>query len=196
MLLLIPYPVINPILVNIGPLPIRWYALAYIVGIISGWAYVRHLVGKDSLWGNGGAPKPGEHRRSRRLCRASASFSAAASAMCSSIICRSISPIRSRFSPSGRAACRFTAASSAPCSASSCFARRAACRFCGSMDVDGAVVPIGLALGRLANFIKPELWGRPTDVPWAMIFPGADGRRAIQASSMKRRSKAWSCSSF
>src|SRR3984957_9506783 len=51
MLLLIPYPVINPILVNIGPLPIRWYALAYIVGIISGWAYVRHLVGKDSLWG-------------------------------------------------------------------------------------------------------------------------------------------------
>jgi phosphatidylglycerol:prolipoprotein diacylglycerol transferase len=34
-------------------------------------------------------------------------------------------------------------------------------------------VPWGLLLGRLANFIKPELWGRPTDVPWAVIFPGA-----------------------
>ena len=35
------------------------------------------------------------------------------------------------------------------------------------------MVPIGLFLGRIANFIKPELWGRETDVPWAMVFPGA-----------------------
>jgi len=34
-------------------------------------------------------------------------------------------------------------------------------------------VPIGLFLGRIANFIKPELWGRPTDVPWAIVFPEA-----------------------
>jgi phosphatidylglycerol:prolipoprotein diacylglycerol transferase len=40
-------------------------------------------------------------------------------------------------------------------------------------DVSAAAVPIGLFLGRIANFIKPELWGRPTDVPWAMVFPGA-----------------------
>ena len=33
-------------------------------------------------------------------------------------------------------------------------------------------MPIGLFLGRIANFIKPELWGRETDVPWAMVFPG------------------------
>ena len=33
--------------------------------------------------------------------------------------------------------------------------------------------PIGLFLGRLANFINGELWGRPSDVPWAMVFPGA-----------------------
>jgi phosphatidylglycerol:prolipoprotein diacylglycerol transferase len=38
-------------------------------------------------------------------------------------------------------------------------------------DVTAAVTPIGLFLGRLANFINGELWGRPTDVPWAMIFP-------------------------
>src|SRR5579875_4033226 len=43
-------------------------------------------------------------------------------------------------------------------------------------DVCAAAVPIGLFLGRIANFIKPELWGRPTDVPWAMIFPGSDGQ--------------------
>jgi phosphatidylglycerol---prolipoprotein diacylglyceryl transferase len=39
-------------------------------------------------------------------------------------------------------------------------------------DITCAVAPIGLFLGRLANFVNGELWGRPTDVPWAMIFPG------------------------
>src|SRR4029077_20438151 len=38
-------------------------------------------------------------------------------------------------------------------------------------DVTCAVGPIGLFLGRLANFVNGELWGRPTDVPWAMVFP-------------------------
>jgi phosphatidylglycerol:prolipoprotein diacylglycerol transferase len=43
-------------------------------------------------------------------------------------------------------------------------------------DGVGCVVPIGLCLGRLANFINGELWGRPApDVPWAMVFPGTDG---------------------
>lgn len=56
------------------------------------------------------------------------------------------------------------------------FARRAGVPVLSVMDVTAASVPIGLALGRLANFIKPELWGRPTDVPWAMIFPGSDGQ--------------------
>ena len=38
-------------------------------------------------------------------------------------------------------------------------------------DVTTAVAPIGLFLGRIANFINGELWGRPTSVPWAMVFP-------------------------
>ena len=56
------------------------------------------------------------------------------------------------------------------------FARRVGVPVLAVMDPTAASVPIGLALGRLANFIKPELWGRPTDVPWAMIFPGSDGQ--------------------
>jgi phosphatidylglycerol:prolipoprotein diacylglycerol transferase len=41
-------------------------------------------------------------------------------------------------------------------------------------DYVSVAVPMGMLLGRLANFINGELWGRPTDVPWAMVFPGAD----------------------
>ena len=41
------------------------------------------------------------------------------------------------------------------------------------LDLTSLVAPVGIFLGRIANFIRPELWGRPTDVPWAMVFPGA-----------------------
>ncbi len=54
----IPYPVINPVLVNIGPLPIRWYALAYIAGLVLGWLYARMLVARESLWN--GTPHPSD----------------------------------------------------------------------------------------------------------------------------------------
>src|SRR3954470_13809649 len=53
--LLIPYPDIDPVLVHIGPLAIRWYALAYIFGILIGWAYARAIVRSNALWG-GKAP--------------------------------------------------------------------------------------------------------------------------------------------
>jgi len=56
------------------------------------------------------------------------------------------------------------------------FARRHSTPFLALTDIVCAAAPIGLLLGRLANFINGELWGRPTDVPWAMIFPNAPDR--------------------
>ena len=43
------------------------------------------------------------------------------------------------------------------------------------LDLCSLAAPIGIFFGRIANFIRPELWGRPTDVPWAVVFPGTDG---------------------
>src|SRR5215472_13148875 len=48
---IIPYPAINPVLISIGPFAVRWYALAYIVGIITGWFYARAIIASDRLWG-------------------------------------------------------------------------------------------------------------------------------------------------
>ncbi|HEY4370949.1 MAG TPA: prolipoprotein diacylglyceryl transferase [Burkholderiales bacterium] len=53
------------------------------------------------------------------------------------------------------------------------FARVHKIGFWSVMDFIAPSVPLGLAFGRLGNFINGELWGRPTDVPWAMIFPQA-----------------------
>ena len=63
------------------------------------------------------------------------------------------------------------AASPAASSPSSCSRCRRDIPMLSLGDVTAAVAPIGLFLGRIANFINGELWGRPTDVPWAMVFP-------------------------
>ena len=53
------------------------------------------------------------------------------------------------------------------------YCRRRGLRYWGVMDFVAPLVPLGLAAGRLGNFINGELWGRPTDLPWAMVFPQA-----------------------
>src|SRR6187549_1344200 len=50
-LLVIPYPVIDPVALQIGPVSIRWYGLAYMAGILLGWLYGRYLVSRPELWG-------------------------------------------------------------------------------------------------------------------------------------------------
>jgi len=54
------------------------------------------------------------------------------------------------------------------------FARKHNLRWLELTDFIAPLVPPGLAFGRLGNFINGELWGRPTNVPWAMIFPNVD----------------------
>ena len=52
----IPFPAIDPVAIEIGPFAVRWYALAYIAGILTGWWYALKLVRNDALWG--GKPGP------------------------------------------------------------------------------------------------------------------------------------------
>ena len=59
--------------------------------------------------------------------------------------------------------------------ASALFSYRNKISLIGLVDLSAAVAPIALFLGRIANFIKPELYGRVTDVPWSFIFPESDG---------------------
>lgn len=55
------------------------------------------------------------------------------------------------------------------------FARRQGLSFWQVSDFIAPLVPLGLALGRLGNFINGELWGRVSTLPWAMVFPHSDG---------------------
>src|SRR3712207_3314291 len=50
-LLALPFPAIDPIAIAVGPLAVRWYALAYIAGFVGGWLYARRLAAESTLWG-------------------------------------------------------------------------------------------------------------------------------------------------
>lgn len=75
------------------------------------------------------------------------------------------------------------------------FAHKKRLGFFTVSDFIAPLIPLGLAAGRLGNFINGELWGRPTDVPWAMIFPqSGDGLPRHRPSSTNWAWKASSCS--
>ncbi len=75
------------------------------------------------------------------------------------------------------------------------FARSRRKRWLDVTDFVAPLVPLGLAAGRLGNFINGELWGRPTDLPWGMVFPRTRApSRAIRRSSISSVSRACCCS--
>jgi phosphatidylglycerol:prolipoprotein diacylglycerol transferase len=166
----IPYPAINPILISIGPLAIRWYALAYIVGIIAGWFYARAIIKSERLWGG---PAPFTvldfddfvvwitlgiilGGRTGYVLFYNLPHFAAHPVEIFQIWTGGMS------FHGGVAGCIVAVI---------LFAWRQRIPTLSLGDVTCAVAPIGLFLGRIANFINGELWGRPTDVPWAMVFP-------------------------
>ena len=173
--LLIAYPIIDPVLVHIGPLPIRWYALAYIGGLIGGWAAARWLVARPRLWGT-------------RVHPTLLSIDDLVVYIALGIILGGRLGYILFYNPGyflahplemlivWQGGMSFHGGLIGAAVAMIVFARRNGVRLDAVTDPVAAVVPIGLFLGRVANFIKPELWGRPTDVAWAMIFPGSDGQ--------------------
>ncbi len=173
--LLIAYPVIDPVLVHLGPLPIRWYALAYIGGILAGWAGVRTLVARDRLWGARAHPSvPSIDDLVVYIAAGIIGGGRIGYVLFYNLPFYLAHPLDALTVWQGGMS--FHGGLLGTALAMVIFARRAGVPLDSVTDPVAAVVPVGLCLGRLANFIKPELWGRPTDVPWAMVFPGSDGQ--------------------
>ncbi len=174
-MLLIPFPNIHPEIFSIGPFhldgwtlgpfAIRWYALAYIAGLIIGWRYCLALAKRPPqiakaqdiddflVWATIGVVLGGrigyvlfydlprylaEPAEIIKLWHGGMSFHGGALGVCVAIFL---------------------------------FCRQRKIALLGFADIIACAVPIGLFFGRIANFINAELWGRITDVSWAMIFP-------------------------
>jgi phosphatidylglycerol:prolipoprotein diacylglycerol transferase len=170
--LTIAFPVFNPIALQLGPIAIRWYALAYICGIVLGWIYARSLVKKERLWG-GPAPISLVQLDDFILW------------VTIGIIVGGRTGYVLFYNPAffvqhpgeifelWKGGMSFHGGFLGCVAAVMLFARNNGISILSLGDITTAVGPIGLFLGRLANFINSELWGRTADdsVPWAMVFP-------------------------
>ena len=164
-LLAIPFPAIDPVAISFGPIAIRWYALAYIVGLLIGWRYCLALAGRPPylvgrqdvddflVWATLGVVlggrigyvlfyKPGYYvlhpLEALYVWHGGMSFHGGALGVTIAIIW---------------------------------FTRVRKIALFAFSDIITEAIPIGLLFGRIANFINGELFGRPTQVSWAMVFP-------------------------
>jgi len=175
-LLAIPFPAVDPVMISIGPFAIRWYALAYIVGIVLGWRIVRRMVQRPG-WQV--TPEAADDLV----------FYVTLGVILGGRLGYVLfyQPYHYLDRPLELLAVwhggmSFHGGLLGVLFATFLFARRRRFAFFELTDAMAVVTPIGLLLGRLANFINAELWGRVTDVPWGVVFPtaGPDPRHPSQ----------------
>ncbi len=169
-LLVLPFPAIEPVLIEVGPFALRWYALAYIAGILLAWRYMRRLVLNDRLWN--GTPRPATLDIDDFVLWGTVGI----------ILGGRLgyvlfyNPAYYLANPSEILAVwtggmSFHGGFAGTVIAMVIFAYRRGVSIWTLFDLAGCAAPIGLFFGRVANFINSELWGRVTDVPWAFVFP-------------------------
>ncbi|HEV2957128.1 MAG TPA: prolipoprotein diacylglyceryl transferase [Xanthobacteraceae bacterium] len=171
--LILPFPDFDPVLVHIGPFAIRWYALSYIAGIIIGWVYAKAILRSQRAW-DGPAPISSVQFDDFVLW---VTLGIILGGRIGYVLFYNLPhflehPIEIFELWNGGMS--FHGGFVGCVLAVVLFARRRKISILSLGDLTCAVAPIGLLFGRLANFINDELWGRPTDVPWAIVFPKAD----------------------
>ena len=170
--LLIKFPVFDPIAISLGPFAIRWYALAYIGGIVFGWIYARSLLKNETLWG-GPAPISVVQLDDFILW---VTIGIILGGRTGYVLFYNLPffiehPLE--IFELWKGGMSFHGGFMGCVVAVMWFARANNLPILSLGDITTAVGPIGLFLGRIANFINGELWGRQADpdLPWAMIFP-------------------------
>lgn len=175
MLAAIPFPPLSPEIFSVTlfgtEFALRWYAMAYIVGIVLGWRLIVRTVQRERLWPHDPVMTPAQVED-----------------LLTWVVLGVILGGRLGFvlfyqpgyylaNPSEilmvwQGGMSFHGGLLGVVVVNFLFAWRHGLRPLWVADMMCMVAPIGLLLGRLANFINAELWGRPTDAPWGVIFPG------------------------
>jgi phosphatidylglycerol:prolipoprotein diacylglycerol transferase len=170
--LLVDFPVFDPVAIQIGWFAIRWYALAYISGIVIGWIYARSLVKTERLW-LGPAPVSLLQLDDFILW---VTIGIILGGRTGYVLFYNLPffvdhPLE--IFELWKGGMSFHGGFLGCVIAVIWFARRNGISILSLGDITTAVGPIGLFLGRIANFINSELWGRAADpsLPWSMIFP-------------------------
>jgi phosphatidylglycerol---prolipoprotein diacylglyceryl transferase len=176
---MIPYPHISPEILRIGPFAIRWYGLMYAVGFASSFMLVRHQIKKQGQGPKGkGQGKEGKAAAIPEVFLESLYtylvLGLVIGARLGYVLFYDLSvylknPLE--IFAVWHGGMSFHGGMIGTLVAGYLCCRRHKVDFWTVADLVVVTAPIGLAAGRLGNFINGELYGRVTDVPWAMVFP-------------------------
>ena len=168
---ILPFPAFDPVIVSVGPLAIRWYALAYIGGILLGWYYARTLIRAGHLWGA---------RATLTLADLDdfvlwVTLGIILGGRIGYVLFYNLPYFAAHpleILELWKGGMSFHGGFLGCVAAVMLFAWKRNISMFSLGDLTCAAGPIGIFLSRIANYINGELWGRAADVPWAMIFPG------------------------
>ena len=161
----IAYPTIDPVLVEFGPFAIRWYALAYVAGLLLGWRYV-----VSRARAPGAAMSPAEADDFLLWVTLGVILGGRLGYVAFYQPTHFIAhPLQ--IAAIWQGGMSFHGGLLGVVVALVVFARRRRLSLLGISDLVACAVPIGLFFGRLANFINGELYGRASELAWAMVFP-------------------------
>lgn len=188
---MIAFPNISPEIFSITifgiELALRWYALAYIIGLILGWRIAVLAANRPALWRNNLSPIEAVQVED----------------LLTWVIVGVIlggrlgyvlfyQPVHFLYHPLEivmiwKGGMAFHGGLAGVCVAAYLFFRRNLVPYDSGADLLALAAPTGLLLGRVANFINAELWGRPTDLPWGVIFPGEAAQACGQIAGLCAR---------
>ncbi|MGH1351021.1 MAG: prolipoprotein diacylglyceryl transferase [Methyloligellaceae bacterium] len=175
--LAIPYHNIDPVALDLGFFSIRWYGLAYLSGLMLGWFYIRKLISDAKYWG-GTAPMDKDAADDLLIW---ITFGVVLGGRLGFVLF--YEPLYFIGNPLDafkiwQGGMSFHGGLLGTAFAIYLFSRRYKVSLFSTADLVAAAVPIGIFFGRIANFINGGLYGRVSDVPWAMPFPaGGDQPR-------------------
>lgn len=167
------FPLIDPVAISIGPFAIRWYALAYVAGLLGGWFYAKRLAAKADLWGGLKQAKPTDVDD----LIVWVALGVVLGGRIGYVLFYNLGSYLSHpleILAIWRGGMSFHGGFLGAVLAIVLFARSRGLNSLAMLDMAAVVTPIGLFFGRIANFINGELWGRPApDFPYAVVFPHA-----------------------
>ncbi len=167
------WPGFDPVAIRLGPLAVHWYGLMYVAGFTAAWYLVRRQLVEAGLWGEAITPN---------------AYEGLFTALILGVILGGRLGYVLFYNPGYYAAhpleilfvwqggMSFHGGLIGTLAAGWFYCQKHALPFWSLADRFCVVTPLGLAFGRIGNFINGELWGRPTDVPWGMVFPHVDAQ--------------------
>jgi len=178
-MLALQFPDFDPVLIQIGPFAIRWYALAYIAGLLGGWWFILRLLKTQSLWDgppfNGRPQATADHIGDLFVW---AALGVIAGGRLGYVLFYGLiyewphfAEAPWRVFAAWEGGMSFHGGAIGVVLAIVLFARAKKLDMVALGDLVAAATPIGLFFGRIANFVNGELWGKPSTVSWAMVFP-------------------------